>query len=73
MIRKDFFYEQSTEQENSLTGTLLPSITIFLREDYSMTSTGSDFTLDSNDKTTQQILDKHTTKFSKAWETLAKK
>lgn len=72
LIKKDLFYEQPAEQ-GSLTGTASPSIAIFLREEYSMTSTGSDFTLDSNDETTRQILDRHTAKFSEVWKTLAEK
>lgn len=72
LSEKDHFYEQSPEQ-GSLTGTALASVAIFLREEYSMISTGSDFTLDSNDETMRQILDRHTAKFSRAWKTLAEK
>ena len=57
----------------ALTGTALPNVTIFLREEYSMLSTGSDFTIDSNDKNTRQILHRHISQFEKAWETLAQK
>ena len=72
LSRKDSFYEQLPEQ-GSLTGTALASVAIFLREEYSMVPTGSDFTLDSNEETTRQILDRHTAKFSEAWKTLAQK
>ena len=72
LSKKERFYEQLPEQGN-LTGTALASVAIFLREEYSMLPTRSEVTLDSNDETTRQILDRHTAKFSKAWKTLAQK
>ncbi|RMD91184.1 MAG: hypothetical protein D6813_08045 [Calditrichaeota bacterium] len=70
--KRDSFYEQSPEP-GTLTGTALVTVAIFFQQEYSMTSMGSTFTLDSNDETTRQILDRHMSKFSKAWKTLADK
>lgn len=58
-------------EQGTLTGTALVSVGIFLQEVHAFTSTGSAYTIDSNEETTRQILDRHMNTFSEAWEALA--
>lgn len=74
--KNNFFQPSPTvrqAEQQRLTGTALASVTVFLRQEYSMISTGSDFTIDSNDETIRQILDRHMSQFSEAWKTLGQK